>query len=345
MVSNETDPITLLFDPNIILTPELFLYTFTSWASMPPPNTTPEEILSRFEIRTITLKKITSSPEHEFIVLETVDKSDSHLVRQFILDRSFSRQIKGSTAPEPDPAEEAQSHKIAQRIKRFVVALATLVSTPSAEQDLASTKGSESSLQPHHSLSIIADKSTLSLTETASLVSDTLDISEDFPAYDRFLGEINIYAPRWDGETIRTIQPKNLTLFQLVVLSQITHMLYPTYSLLKHQCYFYAGIIFAAVEKNWEIADQTKGVVDSGRYKGFKIKRINRDEVSNLISEYNNFHSQKVDKVILFIYNQSAYHLLQYSTQIMEMARARQDRTNWEKVKNIVIEEANLKEF
>lgn len=298
-MEDDIDPVEILFDPNIILKANLFLYIFTCWASIPPSDTNPEEILSQYEVQNVLHKKMINSPEHEFLVIEAVDQSGQ--IKRFILDRTVSnpRQM-----PDPIAEPEALSHRIIERMKKFVAALSTLVSMPMESRLALMEEGSALQLSPGPlGILSIADKSTLSLTETASLMSDSLDISDNSVAFDRFLGENHVNQQRWQAETIRNIKPKNFTLFQLAVLSHAAHELHPTYSLLKEQCFFYAGIIFAAVHMNWG-ADASKmegsdlhASSNFGRWKGYKVQRVDSGDVSTLISKYEEVHSQKVAKV------------------------------------------------
>jgi hypothetical protein len=350
MDSDSLDPAEILFDPNITLKPSLFLYTFISWASIAPSNsdTNPEDILSRFKVQKIMYNKLPVSPEHEFLVIETVDRSQE--TKLFILDRTVATRRQGSITPDPtadpiadpiDPIADLEAHrrKIINRLKRFLDALSALISLPSDSQLTFMEEGSPS-IDP---LSI-TDKATLSLTETADLISDSLDLSDNSEAFDRFLGQNHVNLARWQGETVGCLKPNNLTLFELVLLAHVAHNLFPNYARLKQQCYFYAGLIFSAVEYRWcklQHADETDSVgspcqpYKSGRWKGFKVKRVDKTEVLAAISKYDIVHSQTIDKVFLFIYDQSNYHL-QHSKKIMGIANAHRDQTNWKKVKNII---------
>jgi hypothetical protein len=335
------DPEDIVCDPNIMITPKLFLVLFTSWASLPPrPSDKPEEILSQFTVQAIFHKKLSASPEHELLLIET--KKRSGKIVNFILDRTVSTNARtdvAAAAAEP----EARSLKIIERFKIFIRALVSVtVSHPSHLTILDSEKTSSvvdsSGLQPGPAFDplSIADKSTLSLTETASLVSDSLDISDNSPAFDRFLGENHVKAPRWKGEMVRDIQPLNLTLFELVVLSHVANQLHPTYSILKEQCFFFAALIFTAVDMKWGDA-RGRTVQKSnncGRIKGYKVQWIDPLTVSSLIDKYEQVYSQKHNDVFLFIYHHSDYHLLRHSIQIMTMAKLR-DQMNWKQITTI----------
>jgi hypothetical protein len=63
-------------------------------------------------------------------------------------------------------------------------------------------------------------------------------------ANDRVVG-VGMIDP---GQNIRQIQPRELSLFELVLLASVVHDLSPLYSLFKNQCYWFSSIIFHAVE-------------------------------------------------------------------------------------------------
>jgi hypothetical protein len=147
-----------------------------------------------------------------------------------------------------------------------------------------------------------ADKISLSLTETADLVSDSFGISEGFPAIDRFLGEHHINLERWKGEILKTVEPKNLKFFDLVILAHVAHELHPTYEYLKNQCYFYAGLVFGAVTTEWDPTETCHIFNQSGdgRYKGYKVKLIDKMEIVKLIDNYKLVRPHVISKVFLF---------------------------------------------
>jgi hypothetical protein len=102
--------------------------------------------------------------------------------------------------PDPIAEPEALSHKIIERIKKFVAVLSTLVPIPSESRLALMEEGSSLQLSPGP-LSI-TDKLTLSLTETSSLMSNSLNISNNSLAFDLFLGENHVNQQRWHKETI-----------------------------------------------------------------------------------------------------------------------------------------------
>ena len=92
-------------------------------------------------------------------------------------------------------------------------------------------------------------------------------------------------------------------LFELVILSHTAHVLYPKYSLLNKQCYFYAGIIFTAIQERWGVCPSELPVVNVhqpsnvGCIKGMKVQIIDPEKVSSLISKYEDLHSLNIAAV------------------------------------------------
>ena len=309
MDSLDLNPFDIFFDPNTILKSKLFLLLLTNWASMTPD---PEDSISRFKVQRITHYKLPTPPEHEFLVIETLDELLGQ-TKQFILDRTASRQ-GGTTMPDPsaDPAPSADpsavlTSRVVERLKKFVAAITTLFSARSEPLLTSMEEGSSLQLSPGSSITSdplsMADKVSLSLTETADLISDSLNISDNSPAFDRFLGQNHVNSPRWQGQKIQSMIIYNLTLFDFVILAHVIHELYPTYSILKEQCYFYAGLVYSSVRAQWEVSDCPSGPTDqsqSGQYQGMKVEWVEGQDVSNAISSYLAIRPQVLAKVILF---------------------------------------------
>jgi hypothetical protein len=352
----DLDSFDIFFDPNIILKSKLFLLLITNWASSTP---NPEDSILRFKVQRITHYKLPNPPEHEFLVIETLDKLLGQ-TKQFILDRTASRQ-GGTTTPDAsaDPAPSADpsavlTSRVVERLKKFVAAITTLFSARSEPLLTSMEKGSSLqlssflqlspgssitsdplsmadttlfsgrsehlltsmeeglSLQLPPSLQLspgssitsdplsMTDKVSLSLTETADLISDSLNISDISPAFDRFMGENHVNSPRWQGQKIQSMIIHDLTLFDLVILAHVIHELYPTYSILKEQCYFYAGLVYNSVRAQWDVSDCPTDPRQSGRYQGMKVEWVEGQEISNAISSYRSIRPQVLARVILF---------------------------------------------
>jgi hypothetical protein len=295
MSSGSLDPALVILDPNARFTPNGLFLLFKGWASLPPSGTTTEEILSRFKVEKVTHFKLQNRTEHEYLVVEVGGGLGK--TNRFVLDRMAVTVGTGPGDSMPVPQVEVDFFA---RLKKCVASLLIV----------ASASSSETSPGPNISS---ADKSSLSLTETASFLSDSLNLSDDRPAYDRFMGECTLTGSKLkDGMAMRSCKPQNLTLFKLVVLSQAVYKLYPTYSLLKEQCYFFAGIVFAAVKQNWyvrpsdsaEEKEETAEDIDSpncGTWKGLKVNMVDPQAVPELIDIYDQLYSTVIAEVFLLL--------------------------------------------
>ena len=293
------DPYESVFDPLITVKSRLLLLLLCQWASM---STDPDDIISRFKVAKISYMKLPFQPEHEYLLIDVFDET-LLITKQFILDRTGSRGTEDEPAElvELDPADTSSNDSEAlKRLKKFVSTIATIFSTKSELQSESMEEGSSQA----GDLSA-ADKVTLSLTETADLLSDSFGISEGFPAIDRFLGQHHVSKERWKGQVIHTVEPDNLTFFNFIILAHVAHELHPTYEYLKEQCYFYAGLVFWAVAAEWDPTGTRVSINRSGegRYKGYKVKLVDREEISKLITNYHSVRPRVVSKV--FYLNQS----------------------------------------
>jgi hypothetical protein len=352
----------IICDPNSRLVSNVFLYTYSCWASEPLKNegevessyvyidiltnfVGDEHVLDRFDVVMITHKKSTDSPFHEFLIVKTYDRSeDCH--RKFILERNTS-----VSAPSEELDEDSYDRpKLLERVKHFAKSLSKyFYGSPNSSPDLLPS----SSLSMEIESLTLVDRSTVSLTESADLVSDSISHKTDnTPAVDIFLGANSTMRRKYKrAETIQRIKPKGLKLFQLVLLAHIVHELYPEYLLLRRQCFFFASVIVYTVEARFgtlaiddddldegesenpsEIPD-TPDLNKSGRWRGFKVHVLEKGVIDKLIARYNEDYSQKIRKVCNAQSPMS--HLLKQSKKIRRKARASRDQEKYKEVKKI----------
>lgn len=264
-------------------------------------------MLSRFKINSINhIKLLQESPEHEFLIIETVDPSNKPYL--FLLERRSSE----SRVVDSEPT--TYMDKLLEKIKKIKTTLTSFVNPPHlVEEGFGS---SPCSLSMALETLSIGDKASLCLIQSSNLMSDSLDKSENSRvAIDRFLGQNHVFSSRYHGKVIGYLKPKHLTLFELVILSHVVHELYPYYSLLSNQCFFYARLIYATIEHHFGIspsisADEKKDVVyniDShlsihyGRWKGIKVNAIDEETVSKVINVYKAAYNKQIAKVF-FVY-------------------------------------------
>ena len=183
----------------------------------------------------ILQKKQKQSPEHEFLLIDAIDRSDCGRARKFILEHTTT----SSGPPVVDESEVCPT--LTNKAKKFAASISSLMHTPSSSP--------ESSLAQEIDHLSLVDKSTVSLTRAADFVSDSLDKVEFTLAFNVLSEENNIRRQAYlSTETVRIIKPKFLTLFKLIVLADVVHRSYPLYLLLREQCFFFASIMVFAVE-------------------------------------------------------------------------------------------------
>jgi hypothetical protein len=281
---------------------------------MAPSSSKPSDILSQFKVRTITHKKMPDPPENEFLVIETVDQSNKTYL--FILQRTVSSAgVTLGPVDEPGPPYRIRP---VEKIRKFIATLATSIAAPH-ESHLASeskegrpSSSSSSSSPSVASESLLIDGATMSLVQTPDLMSDPLDKSENSPAIDQFLGQNYVYSAQWHGKIVRYFKPDHLTLFELVLLTNVVHEMHPTSSILGEQCYFYVRLVYTALETYFGIsppisADESKDNIDShipilyGRWEGPMVNKIEEETLSKVLIAYEAAYSQQVARVY-FVY-------------------------------------------
>jgi hypothetical protein len=73
------------------LTTDTFFLLYKTWAEK---DTNPHKILSQFEVLCVMHNKLPESPEHEFLIIETIDKQNKR--KLFILERTIQTAYKSS---------------------------------------------------------------------------------------------------------------------------------------------------------------------------------------------------------------------------------------------------------
>jgi hypothetical protein len=296
-----------LFDRNLMMPTNTFLLLLVTWASFTKD---PKRSMKRFKVLQITQHKSIDSTEHEFLKIEIRDRESGH-ISFFGLDRTADKQTSTSTPsidlptdPFADFPQNASLALVLERLKKFVASISTLFS--SGSNSLLASMVEESSSNPKPSPDIpsddvltVSDKASLSLTHTADLMSDSLNISETFHAYDRFMGWNHINSPRRQGPVVGCLIPKNLNLFDFALLADAAHDSHPNYSYLKDQCYFYAALVFACVAIQWS-RNSKKSFLSSqpGRYRGVKVQWIDPSVPRDVVERYKDKRRMKRHTVL-----------------------------------------------
>jgi hypothetical protein len=310
------EPTSVLLDPNGILKTNNFLLIYSAWASQPPLGLQPADILNQFKVVCIMHNKIPKSPEHEYLIAETKDLEG--VTRLFILERTIG---KGEVTDSPDPiiTTDPVSAKLFQRFKEFLDALWAALAGPAPSHlslmEEGSLPPSPSSPSPSFASGLpdIIDTATLSATQSAECVSDSLDKGDHHPANDRFLGQNFVYDKRFAAQNVQYFLPNRLTLFELALLAHVVHQTHPTYSPLGDQCYLFAALVYQAAKKyfgtspllnnkdEWvyEIDSHLPRDVKCGRWNGLMVNKVNPKDVSDVVHKYKKSYTQFIGEVIL----------------------------------------------
>ena len=308
------DPAKCLLDPNSDMRTDYFLCLYMSWALTvccdPHDSDSGHKILSKFQVVSITHSKVPYPPEHEFILIETLDHSDQ-TTRHFILERMITTVTSNHLASD---RSHAHSAKLLDRLKKIAKAVIALISGSSELSILE--EGTSTAMSSTNSLSLqVVDQTTLASTESMDIVSESLEKSKDtrIQALDRFLGQDNLSKRRFHGKVVQYFKPNDLTLFQFSLIAHNAHDLYPTYSSFGDQCYFYAGLVYAAAKEiggvhpsiNADVSqdDDMVYTIDShlgkeyGRWNGIKVKDVDPSCVRAVVGKYKESQTRYISEV------------------------------------------------
>jgi hypothetical protein len=258
-----------------------------------------------------------------------LDAADGNKSRLFILECVVSKgeqhniEInKVDTDTDSSSNTETILNPFLKSIKQIVDATCAVLTSKSSDSSSQLSLMEEGSLQHSHSSSSSAsesmtDKLTVSASQAVGASSEAISESFDkdkVPANDRFLGESFATSHQWNGRNVQFFKPNNLNLFELALLAHVVHEQYPTYSMLRNHCYFYASLVYDAAEALGGIrpsqnADITGNDVvyniDShltqryGRWNGLKVGRMDPKEVSNMVAKFKYILPKQLESVIL----------------------------------------------
>jgi hypothetical protein len=289
----------------------MFLLALRGWgAQFCNSSDDPALFLSQITVTCVMHNKMPSSPEHEFLVIETLDREGNR--SSLILERTVDLQPNNAdrhSITDISPGEGVLG--LLSNIKR-------ILTRGSQQTDLE-----EGLIRQSESLSIV-DKASLLSAQSFNALSESLrakvDSLHDSPAIDHFLGEKYVFSLNWHGQNIRHFKPKEtLSLFELAILADVVHKTYPKYTLLKEQCYFYAGIVYSALEREYGISscssarlneDRSLVFIDNsslsnkfGRWKGVMVSSCDDEDVSNVVQKFRDERSSEIAKVSFMIFS------------------------------------------
>lgn len=243
----------------------------------------PNSLLDSLVVVWMWQLKQDSTPFHEVSVIETNDPSHGNKTRFFILERIYHRNggIDRSDLTEVTPDNKAEAATKAEPCETL---LPPLLPTPRLS---------------------VGDSTSLAVVQGSHKISESLE-KQDYPALDRFLGEICVERySTW--QCVRQIHPRGLNFFNLVLLAHVVHMSAPNYTSLKDNCFWYLTTIFDAITAHFGVDPTSKDPqrenkysFDSnkpGRWNGMLITTSNPVEISEIVSKYREQYALQMAKV------------------------------------------------
>lgn len=290
------DPTKILLDPSRSFDTDSFLLTYTTWASQPSVETDfkcrQENILNEFDVELIMHNKVPSGTEHEFLIIDTKDQQGVH--RIFLLERTLGESRVEPAAPE--------STNLAEKLMNAATSAYALSKDPSTSPLRAMEEGSSSQRLSSK------DHITLSATQIANIISDSVDKGPHINAKDRFLGGKHLTLPRWGcSQNVQFFRPNRLSLFEFAVLANVVHEMHPDYTYLGTQCYFYAELVYAAAKDHFGVRHSEENLDDAhlrskfGRYKGAKVNVVTRDEIDKTVVMYKKALADEQAQVFFYL--------------------------------------------
>ena len=183
----DDDATQIIFDPNSVLLTNHMQYLFGSWASMLLSHVSePLDYISRLQVHTVSHHKLLASPEHEFLVIDTVNHLD--MPYRFILEQRQLKTTAGVEMPVVEPGTDRTG--LIDKVRKKLHAITDrIMPNKSHLGSVEEGSSSSSSLSFAFDQLLIGDQAMLSLIHSSDLMSDSLETSAPFLAIDRFLGQ------------------------------------------------------------------------------------------------------------------------------------------------------------
>jgi hypothetical protein len=299
----------MLLNDSAVTKTDFFFSAFSLWAREymeTAPDPTLDNFLKEIEVTCVMHNKMATSPEHEFLILETKHR-ETGAVRPLILERTIEDQDPKASTAEKSPGEA---------YNRLLNTIRSMASAPSSIASMEEGHSSSSSLS---SLSNV-DKLTVVSTQVADVLSRSTELSDKFTACDandQFLGQKFVFDSKWHGENVRHFKPKNrLSLYEVALLANLVHKEFPKYNLLTVQCFFYADLVYRALEHRFgsqsgssenvkENQDDLKVHIDNsvlsdkfGRYKGALLSKMAPKVVEDIVEKFTAAYAVEIVQVI-----------------------------------------------
>ena len=310
-----------IIDSTLSLDTTSFLRDMRLLAMVSAPDV--DTVLNRFMVRSLTHCKDTEKfPAHEFIIINIIDNETSNSPNSLMyLERTASDR-------RPPPAAGYTDHPDHIPIVKRVIEAAknTLLSRPTPFP-YESLGESESTPGPSSASVSLALLGAAALVSTKSSRSSTPSISGVYIADDRFVGGQHAPSYASSSHNIQQILPRELSLFDLVVIADTVHTHDPIYSILGGHCYWFANLICEVVKKEYDcsiLADNrlptgsvyippNKYLPDlAGTWRGLPVSTIEEEVVRVMVSKFRIHRDEQRAVVSLFFHPECRFLTLRY---------------------------------
>jgi len=281
-----------------------------------------ETVLDRLEVVWVWFNKLQELPEHEYFVIETVDRLQNNLTRRFLLERTILRN--DSTEDTKAQDTQAQSTTSAPQLLGVQGIAKNFQSSRSSSPSTLAEEGASTFYPPKLPVSdsaslaspklSVSDSASLAATRVAHATSESLNKLDKREASDRFLGESYVDDKRYaSGRYVKQIKPNCLKFFELVILAHVVHREGPKYSRLGNNCFWFATTLFDLIiilfgsdmsPSTPEDAVRERKYLPynpnmTGRWMGLKVTVSNPEEISMIKQKYKIEHRQQINQVML----------------------------------------------
>jgi len=300
----DLDPWVLLVERTLCLSTA---HTLRLYISASEKLDTPEIVLERLEVVWMWFNKLKEPPQHEYFVIETIDRRENNLIRRFLLERIIPRNNHTVTNAEDTDTEDSDTEDNTLLGVRDI-----FQSSRSTSPSILAEEGASTSHVPSPKLSV-SDSATLAATKAAHSASESMDKNDKREALDRFLGESYVDDQRYlSGRYVKQIKPKSLNLFELVVLAHVVHREGPKYTRLKNNCFWFTTTLFDLVISIFgnDISSTPEDTIREKRYRphdpdmpgrwmGLKITASDPREIAAIKQKYKKEVAEQIGQVML----------------------------------------------
>jgi hypothetical protein len=293
-----------IFDPGVRWKPNFLLYILRSWAELAPD---PQLVLSQIVIKCVMLMKMPCPPEHEFLILEVVNKKDTKAkAKLLILERTIGNPESGYDTTD---SQKTRTSQVTKFLKDSYVTLTT---------------GNDQWMEEGTKPLTARDKMSVISIQALNTSSESLNKNQNSLADDLFLDEDFVFHPSRHGQCMKYFQPRQeLSLFDLALIADAVHKQSLKYTPLKKNCYFYAAVVYAVAKVRFdpkkESEDESSDISKNdegtgfvyvshsrlsdrfGCWNGMMMDNINPEVVKEALELFESDHIEETARVMFYI--------------------------------------------